>query len=181
MAQTHYEVLQVEATVSAAEIRSAHRLLIRMYHPDRFDPGETPAEWAQANRMVARISEAYRVLGSPTLRAAYDAKLADATEGTERRERPSAEPGVVWNPPGRERSDEGRGARGFFDPPLQEPDPTGNRGMGRARSGTARGRISPRARGGAAGTPASPAAAAAAQARGLRRSSSASRAHAGRG
>jgi molecular chaperone DnaJ len=68
---THYETLGVARTASPAEIRDAYRRLARRHHPDSAagrDPGAMTA-----------INEAYRVLGDPARRAAYDAGMRGTT------------------------------------------------------------------------------------------------------
>jgi hypothetical protein len=60
----HYATLGVRPDATAVEIRDAYRALARRYHPDR--------EPSAAEKMAA-INEAYRVLGEPSRRAAYDA------------------------------------------------------------------------------------------------------------
>ncbi len=71
---THYETLGVAPSASHAEIRTAYRRLARVDHPDRWVGREPAAAAAAARRMVA-LNEAWRVLGDPTARAAYDARL----------------------------------------------------------------------------------------------------------
>ena len=71
----HYERLGVPRTANAVEIREAYRSAARAAHPDRHGT-------ASADRM-ARVNEAWRVLGDPARRRAYDDLLratgADAT------------------------------------------------------------------------------------------------------
>ncbi len=62
----YYEILGVQKTASAEEIKKAYRNLAFKYHPDR-NPGDTAAE-----EMFKKISEAYDVLGDEKKRAAYD-------------------------------------------------------------------------------------------------------------
>jgi DnaJ domain len=66
-AVTHYEVLGIRRAASAAEIRTAYRELARRYHPDVSDDAAASA--------MAAVNEAWRVLGDPERRAAYDATL----------------------------------------------------------------------------------------------------------
>jgi curved DNA-binding protein CbpA len=63
-----YEVLQVRRGADAEVIRAAYRALARANHPDF---GGSP------DRM-ARINDAWAVLGNPERRAAYDADLGTA-------------------------------------------------------------------------------------------------------
>jgi Ca-activated chloride channel family protein len=69
MRQDFYTVLGLMPTASAEDIRQAFRQLARQYHPDA-NPGD-PA----AAEHFKVINEAYRVLGTPQLRAAYDQAL----------------------------------------------------------------------------------------------------------
>jgi len=82
--KTHYEVLQVDPTASAAVIQGAYRALLKDagLHPDL---GGAP-ELAQA------INEAYAVLSDPKLRREYDRRLGN-------RPRPVPDRGPVQAPP----------------------------------------------------------------------------------
>jgi curved DNA-binding protein CbpA len=59
-----YEVLQVDRHAEPEVIRAAYRALARRHHPD-FGGGA---------REMARINDAWAVLGDPARRAAYDAE-----------------------------------------------------------------------------------------------------------
>ncbi|MFF1823468.1 J domain-containing protein [Kribbella sp. NPDC058245] len=62
----HYEVLNVERTATAAEIKTAYRKLVRQVHPDQ-----------GGNAALFRVvQEAWNTLSDPEQRAAYDRKLA---------------------------------------------------------------------------------------------------------
>jgi molecular chaperone DnaJ len=61
-----YELLEIERTAEASEIKSAYRKLAMKYHPDK-NPGCQDSE----SRFKA-ISEAYECLKDPQKRAAYD-------------------------------------------------------------------------------------------------------------
>ncbi len=65
---THYEVLGVGSAATPDEVRAAYRRAARDAHPDRHGAGS-------AERM-ARVNEAWRVLGDPARRRAYDDELA---------------------------------------------------------------------------------------------------------
>lgn len=64
---THYEILGVPVDASVDRIRTAYRDRARRYHPDllRGDGAD----------VMAAVNEAYRVLGDPGRRAAYDRAL----------------------------------------------------------------------------------------------------------
>lgn len=63
-----YRVLQVDPSADPEVIEAAYRRLARKYHPDH-NWGDSSAE-----EQMKRINEAFRVLGKPDLRAAYDAR-----------------------------------------------------------------------------------------------------------
>ena len=62
----YYEVLGVEKTASADEIKKAYRKKAIQYHPDR-NPGDKAAE-----EKFKEAAEAYEVLSNPDKRARYD-------------------------------------------------------------------------------------------------------------
>ena len=61
-----YQVLGVQRTASAEEIKKAHRKLVRQYHPDR-NPGDEKAE-----ERFKEVQQAYDLLSDPDKRKAYD-------------------------------------------------------------------------------------------------------------
>ncbi len=67
---SHYRVFGVEPDASLAEIKDNHRLLMRLFHPDR-----QIAEADGATAIATRINQAYTDLRSPEARAAYDFSL----------------------------------------------------------------------------------------------------------
>jgi len=73
-AQSHYEILAVEKTVSTSDLKKAYYDIARKYHPDRFR-GSDGALLAQIESGFARITQAYDTLRDSHLRASYDAKL----------------------------------------------------------------------------------------------------------
>jgi len=62
----YYEVLGVERTTTAAEVKKAYRKLAAQYHPDR-NPGD-----AEAEERFKEAAEAYAVLSDADKRARYD-------------------------------------------------------------------------------------------------------------
>jgi curved DNA-binding protein CbpA len=71
--QTWYEILGVQPSATAAEIRSAWRDVARTCHPDKTDDPEK-------NRRFQVANEAKSILLDPDVRAAYDADLRRAEE-----------------------------------------------------------------------------------------------------
>jgi len=67
----HYRTLQVTRDAEPEVVTRAYKALSSKYHPDRVAPS---ARAAATQRMQA-INEAYRVLGNPASRSAYDATL----------------------------------------------------------------------------------------------------------
>jgi molecular chaperone DnaJ len=74
----HYEVLGVARDASAADIRSAFRKLVKIYHPDR-----TPG--VEGSRFRA-IVNAYKILSNPRARIAYDRHLSSGGAHGEHRD-----------------------------------------------------------------------------------------------
>ncbi|MCR5018430.1 MAG: molecular chaperone DnaJ [Bacteroidales bacterium] len=67
----YYEVLGVQKTSSADEIKSAYRKLALKWHPDRWVNG-TDAEKKEAEERFKEAAEAYSVLSDPDKKARYD-------------------------------------------------------------------------------------------------------------
>lgn len=64
---THYEVLGISRDASTSQVRAAFRRLARAHHPDTSASGSAES--------LAPVNEAWRVLGDPVLRYAYDRSL----------------------------------------------------------------------------------------------------------
>lgn len=73
-AESHYDVLGVESSADAAELKSAYYNLARRYHPDRFRKTD-PTLLTHMESSFARITQAYDTLRDDQLRANYNAKL----------------------------------------------------------------------------------------------------------
>jgi len=67
----HYRTLQVTRDADPEVIDRAYRALSRKHHPDLAGAGGTE----HSTEKMKAINEAYRVLGDPSRRAAYDATL----------------------------------------------------------------------------------------------------------
>ncbi|MEX0658670.1 MAG: J domain-containing protein [Egibacteraceae bacterium] len=63
-----YGVLQVSPDATQAELKAAHRALVRHHHPDRATPAQRPA----ADRLLRDINVAYGLVRDPDARARYD-------------------------------------------------------------------------------------------------------------
>ena len=100
----HYRVLGVRPDASLDEIKEHHRLLMRLFHPDR--EGAAGDGWSEA--FATRINLAYTALRQPQARAAYDAARRQAQKQQTQKPRPSA----PWRRP------EEREGAGFRLPPA---------------------------------------------------------------
>jgi hypothetical protein len=69
---SHYRVLGVDPLASPEEIKEHHRLLMRLFHPDRQSVPD-----ARNDAIATRINQAYTVLRYPDTRANYDLSLAE--------------------------------------------------------------------------------------------------------
>lgn len=85
---TPYEVLGVEPTASAKEIKSAYFRKAKATHPDIHGPGTKAA--------FQEIGEAYHILGDEARRAAYDGGTysSESTPGSDPYDRPGGSSGV---------------------------------------------------------------------------------------
>ncbi len=66
----YYRVLGLRSTDGIERIKEHHRLLMKLFHPDRAD---TEREWTDA--LATRVNQAYTVLRKPESRREYDASL----------------------------------------------------------------------------------------------------------
>jgi curved DNA-binding protein CbpA len=60
----HYEILQISPNAQPETIQRVYRLLAQLYHPDNHDTGNQD--------LFEQVLQAYKILGDPELRAAYD-------------------------------------------------------------------------------------------------------------
>ena len=82
--KTHYDLLALERTASAEEIKRAFRREIARYHPDKVQHLGTEFQEIAATR-AAELTEAYRVLMDVGLRKNYDESLDDSGQATSAR------------------------------------------------------------------------------------------------
>lgn len=73
----YYKILQVERTASIDEIKKSYRKLVKKFHPDQ-NPNNENAE-----KIFAKISEAYDTLSNTEKKASYDKRLFGSTENFE--------------------------------------------------------------------------------------------------
>lgn len=70
-----YDLLGVDASASASEIRRAYRRCVQRHHPDRHQGS------AESHRLFLDIQEAYAQVATPARREAWDARHRTETEG----------------------------------------------------------------------------------------------------
>ena len=68
--ETHYVILEIEESATPEEIKNAHRLLLQVWHPDRFH--HTPKLLAKAEEKTGKINKAFETLGNPVVKLQYD-------------------------------------------------------------------------------------------------------------
>jgi DnaJ domain len=70
----HYEILQISANADADTVHRVYRILAQRFHPDNQETGNA--------EMFRKISDAYRELSDPALRAAFDVKHRESRRVT---------------------------------------------------------------------------------------------------
>jgi curved DNA-binding protein CbpA len=68
--ETHYTILEVQDTATPEEIKEAYRLLLQVWHPDRFH--HRPTLLKKAEEKSGKINVAFETLGDPVLKQRYD-------------------------------------------------------------------------------------------------------------
>ena len=71
--ESYYAILEIEESATPEEIKNAYRLLLEVWHPDRFH--HKPKLLAQAEEKAGKINKAFETLGIPEMRERYDAWL----------------------------------------------------------------------------------------------------------
>ena len=72
--ETYYDILEIEESATPEEIKQAYRLLLEVWHPDRFH--HKPKLLAKAEQKSGKINKAFETLGTPELKQQYDARPA---------------------------------------------------------------------------------------------------------
>lgn len=89
----YYELLQVEESANADDVRRAFHVFASKFHPDRF-AGAPPEKIERAGAIYRRGAEAYRVLCDREQRRLYDDQRARGMLRLDPEEKPSERPGA---------------------------------------------------------------------------------------
>ncbi|MEC1180042.1 DnaJ domain-containing protein [Metasolibacillus meyeri] len=88
---THYETLGLKQDATAEQIKLAYRKLSKQHHPD-VSGGSKESE-----KIFLDVQEAYKVLKDPTLKEAYDVKLANGGPSfSQQRASETGKPKAEW-------------------------------------------------------------------------------------
>ena len=68
--ETYYVILEIDESATPEEIKEAYRLLLQVWHPDRFH--HRPALLAKAEQKTGKINAAFETLSDPVLKQRYD-------------------------------------------------------------------------------------------------------------
>ena len=71
--ETYYTILEIQDSATLEEVKEAYRLLLQVWHPDRFH--HSPTLLAKAEQKSGKINVAFETLSDPVLRQPYDAWL----------------------------------------------------------------------------------------------------------
>jgi curved DNA-binding protein CbpA len=74
--KNHYQILGVQPSASAQELKLAHRDLVLKLHPDRLPEAERPA----ATQKLKAVNEAYSVLSDERQRRRYDSEISVSSQ-----------------------------------------------------------------------------------------------------
>jgi hypothetical protein len=68
--ETYYVILEIDESATPEEIKDAYRLLLQVWHPDRFH--HRPNLLAKAEQKTGKINAAFETLSDPVLKQRYD-------------------------------------------------------------------------------------------------------------
>ena len=68
--ETYYTLLEIQDSATPEEIKEAYRLLLQVWHPDRFH--HRPELLAKAEQKSGKINVAFETLNDPVLKQRYD-------------------------------------------------------------------------------------------------------------
>ena len=68
--ETYYSILEIPESATPEEIKQAYRLLLQVWHPDRFH--HNPDLLAKAEKKTREINAAFATLSNPALKQRYD-------------------------------------------------------------------------------------------------------------
>ena len=68
--ETYYSILEIPESATPEEIKQAYRLLLQVWHPDRFH--HSPDLLAKAEKKTRDINAAFATLSNPALKQRYD-------------------------------------------------------------------------------------------------------------
>ena len=88
--QSMYEVLGIQSNVGTTDVRRAYYALARTLHPDKFRHDDMKSK---AEKVFARITEAYSTLSHAAMRGKYDEELA--RRSGKDRDDPQVDPAVM--------------------------------------------------------------------------------------
>ncbi len=71
--ETCYTILEIQDSATLEEVKEAYRLLLQVWHPDRFH--HSPTLLTKAEQKSGKINVAFDTLSDPVLRQQYDAWL----------------------------------------------------------------------------------------------------------
>ena len=83
-AETHYDIMGVEKTAPANEVKAAYLMMAKLFHPDRYHR-ETGSLLRRIQVAFTNLAQAYDTLKSSELRESYDYKIRKQQEAREKR------------------------------------------------------------------------------------------------
>ena len=89
----YYQILHISPSATQEEIKKSFLTLVKMIHPDRFDPATEHAEHQLATTMMKELLEANRVISDSEARKRYDNSLIQVM-----REDPQGKPTTMPSP-----------------------------------------------------------------------------------